>query len=419
MSLANGLMRRLFYGSQMCVKDEESDMEMSSFDNEVNNMHIEEPPRVVIEKIKHMGTLPIQEDLVYENIATVIKNMKEYPTHLGMQRVCCHTISNMSMDITVATRVVLDNNAHILVVNCLKNFIDDWKICWFGCSAIWNMSRSDTTRENFNYDIVSLLTRMLDLHGDKYQVVNTVIGSLSNLSLNQQFKLYIGNVKTMATILSISRKYTMSNTVSATTAGLIANLAVNDGAAHTLVQLGVIDIIKTMLNNNRDTVLERNVASALNNCISSPLFIRELIQFKLTENLLELRENSSDSASIALASNCLNVLGINDQYWNTSYHLAVEYGHLDILQSIMEETVDLNTRNGNNFTVLESAIQSNHLHMIPFLVKCGINVHCIQFSKSQLSPECIQIIESSVQQLTYILELYHRVMYNQLSCVLI
>jgi len=50
MSLANGLMRRLFYGSQMCVKDEESDMEMSSFDNEVNNMHIEEPPRLVIEK---------------------------------------------------------------------------------------------------------------------------------------------------------------------------------------------------------------------------------------------------------------------------------------------------------------------------------------------------------------------------------
>jgi hypothetical protein len=66
------------------------------------------PSRETIHFIKQLGTLPIEKSKSNENITVVVQHMKQYPDSISMQRVCCHTISNMSMDTEIANEVVIN-----------------------------------------------------------------------------------------------------------------------------------------------------------------------------------------------------------------------------------------------------------------------------------------------------------------------
>merc|ERR1712167_384796 len=79
----------------------------------------------------------------------------------------------------------------------------DWRICWFGVSAIWNMTRSEVTREAFGFETIELLVKVLKRNKTKDQVVNVCIGSLSNLSLNPIFKLKIGRIHVLVPALEV------------------------------------------------------------------------------------------------------------------------------------------------------------------------------------------------------------------------
>jgi len=345
------------------------------FGNRKKNKHAY-PSRETIHYIKKLGTLPIEKSKANENILVVVQHMKKYPDSISMQRVCCHTISNMSMDTEIANEVVINRKTHLLVVDSLAKYKDDWKLCWFACSAIWNMSRSDIARNEFVPDIVDLLVNVINRHKEKQQVVNTVLGSLSNLSLRYVFKQAIGHAQYIESIMTVIKSNTDSLTVSSTSAGLLANLAVHDPIANMLVQAGGISAIARMLrtkSHKQDILLERNASSALNNCISCSLYFSQTLRHKLIEPLLRLRDTSSDIATVSLASNCLVALGLEDNEITTTHHLTAFHGCLDILQKVVTEKLNVNEQDANGCTMLQHAVDQNHPKIVYWLVMIGAN----------------------------------------------
>jgi len=116
---------------------------------------IQKPSKRCINFIKNVGRTPISKKNLDKNVVQVIKYMRAFPTYLSVQRACCHTISNICMDVECAKRLVIDYSIHVDVMNAIKQFYDkDWKLCWLACSAIWNMTRSNEARCEFPYPLL-------------------------------------------------------------------------------------------------------------------------------------------------------------------------------------------------------------------------------------------------------------------------
>lgn len=265
--------------------------------------------------------------------------------------------------------------AHDMVVKSLARHTHDWKLCWFGCSCLWNISRSENTRSEFNPSIVNVLFDVLVHHGNKEQVVNTVIGTFSNLSLEHKFKIILGSRNALNPILNAARNHINNPTTASTAAGLIANLAVSDDIAILLMNLDIMQLLSTMLYINPSThLLERNVASALNNCVTCHSFRRKFLCSRLIEPFITVRDSSSDLSTIALAVNCLMVVGVGQNEITTTCHVLSKHGELGILKRIVNEQLPLNMKDSNGMTMLDLAICSGELDVIKFLVLCGADV---------------------------------------------
>jgi hypothetical protein len=275
-----------------------------------------------------------------------------------------------------AQSIVNRRSGHQLVIRALQKYHYDWKLCWFGCSAIWNMSRCEAARSKFDHSLVGVLINILQTHENRYQVVNTVMGSLSNLCLRYGFKLFIGQERFLNIIFKVIEKNATSEVVSSTTAGLLANLAVHDPIANKLVEYGAIRIISEMFKLKMDPLIQRNISSALNNCISSPKFFRECLWYRLIEPIVQIRDNSMDIATISLASNCLSALGVEDEEQTTSLHLLAFHGQYMILkETFCEEDIDnINVLDNRGNTCIFHAIVQNHIFCVDFLIKCGAEI---------------------------------------------
>ena len=100
----------------------------------------------------------------------------------------------------------------------------DWKVCWLGCSALWNLARPQDTREAFTIEIIDLVLRAIRTHGSQCKLINTALGALSNLSLNDCLKTYVGTYHNIKSILESLREHFQDRHVACTGCGLIANV---------------------------------------------------------------------------------------------------------------------------------------------------------------------------------------------------
>jgi len=339
---------------------------------------IQKPSKKIIHFIKKVGKTPTSKKRSNKKIVQVIKYMRLFPGYLSIQRACCHTISNICMDIECAKQLVIDNSAHVDVINALEQFHDkDWRLCWLACSAIWNMTRSDEARCEFPLSIVNLLMKVLKIQSQNQYVLNTSLGCLSNLSLNHVLKIEIGKVENMLLLLKIIEKNIDNVTVSATATGLIANLAVNDILADRLVKFGAICTLRRMFSfEYDDTVFLQNSVAALSNCSTSHIFLETCIENKMVEVLHGLLQKNNDLGINTLIDHSLNALGLEIGSRTTTFHLASMHGLVGAFDRLMfcneeEEDIDFNSKDTNGRTMIFYAIHGGHAEMVAFLTCCG------------------------------------------------
>ena len=70
-----------------------------------------------------------------EDLKSLIALMKRHRRDKHVQRVACHTISNMAIH-QEKCPVICRFNGHRAIVRAVVFFLDDWKMCWLGMSAL-------------------------------------------------------------------------------------------------------------------------------------------------------------------------------------------------------------------------------------------------------------------------------------------
>lgn len=333
----------------------------------------------ILDFIKEVGKQTDREKIV-QDIDLVIQHMEDYAGVLTIQQACCHTLSNICMNIDLAEEFIESKHIHRKVIKAVRRFHEtDWKICWYGASAMWNMTRSAASRNAFNIRTVEVLMRVLEAHQTRACVVNAAIGALSNLSLNHFFKEVVGESHRLNKLMKIIDNNIHDMTVSATSAGLLANLAVNDGLANLVVDVGAMTTLKTMfLFGFEDSTWKRNVLAALTNCVTSPEFLREFIRYRFNESLLVLKDSSNELDIVTLIVNLFSALDIDPEIKTSSYHLACKHGYPNILRILIDgvdEEIDFNSVDGNSRTLISYALESQHIELISYLSKCGAWIH--------------------------------------------
>lgn len=327
--------------------------------------------------IQKVGKLPINVEQLDDKMDKILEYMDKYPHSLSIQRTGCHSISNIAMDLDNAA-MLMNKNSETLVLDAIKRFYpQDWRICWLGCSAIWNLARPEEFRKQFNKSTVDLVLDILHFYKDNERVVNTAIGALSNISLDQNLKIYVGQAKYIERLLLVIDTHMKNRSIASTAAGLLANLAVNDSIADILVDSGVISTITNMLKlNSLEPTFQRNTAAALSNVITSILFTRECLKYKIIEHLFDLQENATTMGVVALIMNCFNALDINSERRTTSFHMMAHHGmynllNKELLENLCNESFDINFLDENEATLLHYAIQREHRKLISLLILCG------------------------------------------------
>jgi len=351
----------------------------------------------MLDEIREMGTnLPMVVEEVEDKIGRLVNYMESYRSYPEVQRTCLHTISNVCKDVNVSNEVVRLCKAHISVIKTLQMYKDsDWKVCWFGCSAIWNMTRSEETRQMFPKGVPQLLIEIMKANTDNNKVVNVCVGSFSNMSLNGDFKQHIGKLNFVIPILKIVKTKVSDLSIARTSAGLIANLGVHTRLAEEVVEFGAIEILGMMLAQNfTNNIFRRNVVVALNNILTTEMSIRQSIRHTIVERLFEILESSFGQQSFEIQSliiNCLVVLGNENLETTTSFHLAAKHGYRDILTTIVREAfiedmeIDFDMRDGSDKTMLDLALENDKASVASFLAENGA---CIEVEPMELvAPE--------------------------------
>jgi hypothetical protein len=182
------------------------------------------------------------------DIQEILTLMKRYTDSHAVQRVACHALSNLAMQV-VAARWIVQKQGFTLILRAIDNFIEDHKLCWLASSAIWNLARPPANRAAIGKPGAEAMLKILYQHRNREKVTNTAIGALSNLSLLDNLKDLIAETDHVQLVLAVL-SHSLSNghlSVMTSGAGLLANVAVSDTHAAKLVEYNSLDIILPLL----------------------------------------------------------------------------------------------------------------------------------------------------------------------------
>ena len=352
--------------------------------------HIDE----IVSEVKKLGKTGNSNNVNTEDllpsIIKILSIMKKYSNVIQIQRVCCHALSNLAMQVVVA-RWIMEKGGFKLIQKALIKFENDHKLCWLGSSAIWNLARPPANRQLIGKTGVQLMLKILKIHKNKEKVTNTTIGALSNLSLCDELKDIIAINKNIDIILDVLNEYCDKNIQSVLTsgAGLLANLAVSDAHANTLVNRNALPILLKVLSWNNGILksdnipadqqqqmetLFRNTCAALNNMVTGDEFIDSFLVSKGVETIYSFLNNNNSDLYNGLLENCLVHMECDISKPTTSIHLCSLHNKLDILKKLIlnnNNSIDLEIKDDKNMTCLDYAISMNHLDIIQFLTKLG------------------------------------------------
>merc|ERR1711976_3761 len=187
-------------------------------------------------------------------------------------------------------------------------------------------------------------------------------------------KDYIASPKNLKIILNVMAKYLSKSSISVMTsgAGLIANLAVSDEHATTLVESDVIPVLLKLLlwehkhnsnsSNPTTETLFRNTCAALNNLVTADEFLNKLLLSRGIEVLYKfLQLHKDNELYFNLLENCLVNIDCDPNKTTTSFHIAAFHNKLDILKHLIKEyyNFNLDTKDKNGMSLLDYAMINN------------------------------------------------------------
>lgn len=358
--------------------------------------------RLCVSQIRRVRKMPISE-ISDEDVMEVLRLKREHKDCLKIQQSACQTLANICMNESIRERCI-GMNCHMEVLDSLKAFGNDWKLCWLACSALWNMTLSPEARSTTPLDAVDVFMDILKNHETHERTIKVAIGCLSNLSLNHLFRVYIGgNREHVQFLYDVILRNTDHVQIASTASGLIANLAVNDDIANLLVEMDFISCLKLMLEcAYDDETFQRNVVAALRNVRTGDMFVVEALTNEIIEELFKLldRTRIQDMVSLPITMIC-STLHASVPHRPSSYHIACYYGDMNVFDFLMEKNencediIDFNMKDKFGHTLLTYAIEGGRREMVAYLISRGSSPNSSEYFG--LSAEMTNTIEKALE----------------------
>ncbi|ETO29639.1 hypothetical protein RFI_07482 [Reticulomyxa filosa] len=341
------------------------------------------------------GPIPSNESNIAPHIDTILALMRRFANSHHVQRVACHSLSNLAMQVNAADLIIQKVITFVLffkrffflmiggfqsIKKAMTNFHNDHKVCWLASSAVWNLARPPANRALIGSEGVHLMLQAIYEHRYREKVVNTAIGSLSNLSLQSDLKDIIGQSENVDILIAVMSQFTMQKSVSVMTSGasLLANIAVS-GLSLAKTFFCVLKILMTLLTwqVTDDETIFRNTCAALNNLVSADGFLEHFLQARGIECVFEFFGHNSNDLYSSLLENCLVSVDANSTTKTTSLHLACFHGKLNVLKYLYSQNpdFDLSGVDDNRMTLLDYAISQHQTEIVRFLSRCGATQH--------------------------------------------
>lgn len=325
---------------------------------------------------------------------------EQYLQFPDVERSFCHAISNVSMKADYA-KLLIELKAHEKVCRVLMAYIGiDWKVCWLGCSALWNLARPQDTREAFTIEIIDLVLRAIRTHGSQCKLINTALGALSNLSLNDSLKTYVGTYHNIKSILESLREHFQDRHVACTGCGLIANLAVDDELANRLVEFDCIKLI-TDIAETHYTIFQsghsnfrKNLIASLSNMSTSRHYKKHCVEHCAIDLLYSCLEDFQDNVELEnLIHSALEALGLQEDF-STSLHVACKEGMLPPMKNIVDRRTDqiLFEKDSSGLLPIDLAATNDHFQIVQFLISIG-SPHPCELKSSNLEKAVLGGVE--------------------------
>lgn len=390
---------------------------LSRFTLRKSNMYPKENIEAAVAQIKKLARPTTNNAATKQAISKILGLMKKYTDSLHIQRVACHSLSNLAMQVMIASWII-QQNGFKLIKTALSKFDYDEKLCWLGSSAVWNLARPPRNRALIGKDGVRLMFHILKIHRKTEKVTNTTIGALSNLSLCEELKDIIAEQKHVELVLSVLTYYCQQTSVSVMTsgAGLLANLAVSDAHASLLVKHGALATLFNLLqwSCNEDNTIYRNTCAALNNMVTAEHFLESLLHCRGVETLFDFLKNNEEELFTNLLENCLVNIDVDAKFQTTSFHLSCMHGKLSILKSLINAypKTNLDILDEKQMTCLDYAITNGHSNIVEFLSKCGAIEHQTNFEDED--NKLRNAIEKGKATLNHVAKCNKKAIYN--SC---
>jgi len=334
-----------------------------------------------VSRVKALGRRTSQNSGEHgmSDIQEILDIMKKYTHSLAIQRVTCHALSNIAMQV-VAARWIVQKHGFELILKAVDNFLEDHKLCWLASSAVWNLARPPANRSSIGSAGAKAMLRILKQHRKREKVTNTAIGALSNLSLLDNLKDMIATTENMDLVLAVLSHAMLAERSSVMTsgAGLLANIAVSDDYAAKLIKHNALEIVLPLLKwEQEEDTLFRNTCAALNNLVTAQGFLESFLRSKGLEIVLKFLEKHNDESFSGLLENCLATIDAEKDVETTSLHYSCYHGKLAEFDYLYNQQRDfnLNEADQRNMTCLDYAISSNHANLVKHLCKIGATQH--------------------------------------------
>ena len=339
------------------------------------------------EETRHVDTKRMKQLTI--DMKTVVSLMKRNRKDRHLQRVACHTISNMAIH-QEKCAIICAANGHRSVIRSVMDIMGDWKMCWLGMSAIWNLARPECCRKQFHPSTLKLIYKVISKHNAVHLVIETALGALSNLVLCEKIRVQCGKFHILQFLVEIIRQHVKHCNVTTASAGLVTNLAHSNEIASRLCEIGTIGlIISIMSHHSHDTHLQRNCCAALSNMSSASGYVHNLVECLGIERIfasLNLAALNPTSQIEPLAEQALIVIDID---WTkirmSSLHIAAKQGlYLSVykcLSLMMKQQngdnnkyYNINVQDSNGNSALHYAIEHQHENVTKLLVSRGSDV---------------------------------------------
>jgi hypothetical protein len=334
--------------------------------------------RLQVKRITSDLVLHPEEDdtLLRSKMCALMKIMRSVANDRVILQLCLHSLCQISMNPILVDKF-LTIGCHQDIARALKRH-NSWKLAWYGCSTIWNLSKVEDTRDRFDGKTIEALFFTLEKHQSHSKIVSTCLSALSELGLSDIHRSTIATRNQLKRIFAIIRKNASDGFVASSGCGLIAALAKEYRTEKLMVDLQVFSLLSMLANHwvNRmmDSSTNFDLMLAKTLCRLSRKFPKHLVRNRLIEVLFQLHENSIGEVKTLCNLAFLSAAPKISFSKTSSIHIASALGWLDELKYLLQVhgENDLNLLNFRNESPMDVACDYRSFPIIFWFSFAGI-----------------------------------------------